>query len=104
MGRGNPCAARGLRRRARAGRNLRSDPGADAAALRAMNLVLLPQASAELADAVEYYESEQAGLGERLWLEVDDYLRWIAANATLPRLRHGVYRRMNLKVLPYYNA
>jgi plasmid stabilization system protein ParE len=69
-----------------------------------MNLVLLPQASAELADAAGYYEGEQTGLGERLWLEVDDNLRWIAANATLPRLRHGDYRRVNLKVFPYYIA
>ena len=34
----------------------------------------------------------------------DDYLRWIAANATLPRLRPGDYRRVNLKVFPYYIA
>jgi hypothetical protein len=34
-------------------------------------------------------------------LEVDDYLRWIAANGTLPRLRHGDHRRVILKVFPY---
>ena len=28
----------------------------------------------------------------------------IAANATLPRLRPGDYRRVNLKVFPYYIA
>ncbi len=69
-----------------------------------MKLILLPETSAELADAVEYYEGEEAGLGERLWWEVDDHLRWIAANATLPRLRPGDYRRVNLKVFPYYIA
>jgi len=69
-----------------------------------MRLILLPQASGELADAVEYYEGEEAGLGERLWLEVDDHLRWIAANPTLPRLRPGDYRRVNLNVFPYYLA
>ena len=69
-----------------------------------MRLILLPQASGELADAVEYYEGEEAGLGERLWLEVDDHLRWIAANPTLPRLRPGDYRRVNLKVFHYYIA
>ena len=36
--------------------------------------------------------------------EVDDHLRWIAANPTLPRLRPGDYRRVNLKVFPYYIA
>ena len=69
-----------------------------------MKLILLPEASSELADAVEYYEGEEAGLGERLWREVDHHLRWIAANATLPRLRPGDYRRVNLKVFPYYIA
>ena len=69
-----------------------------------MKLVLLQPVSAELEAAVEYYEAEQAGLGERLWLEVDHHLRWIVANATLPRLRRGDYRRVNLKVFPYYIA
>ncbi len=69
-----------------------------------MNFILLPQASREVADAVEYYEGEEAGLGERLWREVDDHLRWIAANGTLPRLRPGDYRRVNLRVFPYYIA
>jgi plasmid stabilization system protein ParE len=69
-----------------------------------MTLILLPQATNELADAVEYYENEEAGLGARLWGEVDEYLSWICANATLPRQRPGGYRRVNLKVFPYYIA
>ena len=69
-----------------------------------MKLAVLPQASAELAEAVEYYEGEQAGLGERLWLEVDEHLQWIAENPLLPRLRPGDYRRVNLKIFPYYVA
>ncbi|NBV33512.1 MAG: DUF4160 domain-containing protein [Proteobacteria bacterium] len=32
-----------------------------------MKLVILPQASLELQEAVEYYEAEQSGLGERLF-------------------------------------
>lgn len=69
-----------------------------------MNLVLLPQASAEWAEAAEHYETRQARLGKRLWLEVDAHLRWIAGNATLPRVRPGDYRRVNLKIFPYYIA
>ncbi|XHR30408.1 MAG: type II toxin-antitoxin system RelE/ParE family toxin [Chthoniobacteraceae bacterium] len=69
-----------------------------------MNLVILPQASAELKEAVEYYEAEQAGLGGRLWCELDLHLQWITENPTLPRLRSGDYRRVNLKVFPYYVA
>jgi len=67
-----------------------------------MNLVILPQASAELQEAVEYYEAEQSGLGERLWYELDWHLQWITQNSTLPRLRPGDYRRVNLKVFPFY--
>ena len=69
-----------------------------------MKLVILSQASDELQDGVEYYEGEQLGLGERLWDEVDVALRWIEENSTLPRLRSGGYRRINLKVFPYYIA
>ena len=69
-----------------------------------MRLVILPQASEELRDAVEYYEAEGFGLGERLWTELLRYLRWIAENPTLPRLRPGNYRRVNLEVFPYYVA
>jgi plasmid stabilization system protein ParE len=69
-----------------------------------MRLVILPHASLELREAIEYYESEQAGLGERLWDEFDKHLSWIAENALTPRLRSGDYRRVNLRVFPYYIA
>ena len=69
-----------------------------------MKLVILPQASLELQEAVEYYEAEQSGLGERLWDEFDQHLGWILENFGLPRMRSGDYRRVNLKVFPYYIA
>jgi len=70
-----------------------------------MNLVILPQAAAELRDAIEYYEGEQSGLGKRFWGELETHLRWITQNAALPRLRkNGDYRRVNLKIFPYYVA
>lgn len=69
-----------------------------------MKLVILPQASDELREAVEYYEAEQSGLGERLWRELDLHLQWITENPTLPRLRSKDYRRVNLKAFPYYIA
>jgi hypothetical protein len=58
----------------------------------------------EVRDAVEYYEAERAGLGDRFWCEVDSQIRWILRNAELPRLRPGDYRRVNLSVFPYYIA
>ena len=63
-----------------------------------------PDAVRKEEKAVEYYEAERPGLGDSFWQEVDAHLRWILANPTLPRLRPGDYRRVNLKVFPYYIA
>ena len=67
-----------------------------------MNVRHLPLVSEELDDAVDYYEKEQEGLGFRLWLEVESNIQWIARNPEIPRLRNGIYRRVNLKTFPYY--
>ncbi len=67
-----------------------------------MNVKFLPEARAELLDAVAYYEGELSGLGLRLWEEVDQYIAWIERNHEVPRLRPGGYRRVNLKIFPYY--
>ena len=67
-----------------------------------MNIKVLPEARAELQDAVAYYEGELSGLGQRLWEEVDHHIEWIERNYEMPRLRPGDYRRVNLKIFPYY--
>lgn len=67
-----------------------------------MNVQFLPEARAELQDAVAYYEGELSGLGLRLWEEVDRHITWIQRNYELPRLRSAGYRRVNLKIFPYY--
>ena len=69
-----------------------------------MRVVLLPQAAQEFEDAIEYYDEQQVGLGRRLRDEIDVHIRWIAQNPELPRLRAGGYRRVNLRVFPYYVA
>lgn len=69
-----------------------------------MNLVVLPQAANEFEDATDYYEQRQTGLGRRFRDEVDRHIRWIADNPDIPRVRKGDYRRVNLKVFPYYVA
>ncbi len=69
-----------------------------------MKKILLQQAFEELTDAIAYYEEQQAGLGLRLKDEVDQHVNWILSNATVPKLRSGGYRRVNLKVFPYYIA
>ncbi|HEX8372062.1 MAG TPA: type II toxin-antitoxin system RelE/ParE family toxin [Chthoniobacterales bacterium] len=69
-----------------------------------MNVRILRLASEELLEAVEYYEQEQSGLGEKLWREVDQHIEWIRLHPLIPRIRPGDYRRVNLKVFPYHIA
>ncbi len=65
---------------------------------------ILQQAFEELNDAVAYYEEQQIKLGLRLKDEVDQHVNWILDNSTIPQVRRGGYRRVNLKVFPYYIA
>ena len=67
-----------------------------------MIVEFLPQARSELHDGASYYEGELGGLGLRFWDEVDQHIAWITENAEVPRLRSGGYRRVNLKIFPYY--
>jgi toxin ParE1/3/4 len=67
-----------------------------------MSVKFLPEARDELLEAVAYYEGEVNGLGSRLWEEVDRHIAWIERNYEVPRLRPGGYRRVNLKLFPYY--
>lgn len=67
-----------------------------------MIIQFLSQAKSELEDAASYYEGELDGLGRRFWDEVDEHIAWITRNPEVPRLRPGGYRRVNLKIFPYY--
>jgi ParE toxin of type II toxin-antitoxin system, parDE len=67
-----------------------------------MIVEFLAEAKSELLDAVAYYEGELNGLGQRLWDEVNEHIEWIVANHEVPRLRPGGYRRVNLRVFPYF--
>lgn len=61
----------------------------------------MPEASAELYEAAEYYETKQAGLGWRFRNEVLEVCRSIAQQPLLWRERSGGYRRVNCPVFPY---
>lgn len=67
-----------------------------------MIVQFVSQAHSELLAAVSYYEGELSGLGQRFWEEVDAHISWIEMNHEIPRLRPGGYRRVNLKIFPYY--
>jgi len=69
-----------------------------------MTIRIVAEAKFELRDAVDYYDKQQPGLGRRLWPEVDEHISWISLHPDVPRLRSGGYRRVNLRVFPYYLA
>ncbi|MDI1249604.1 MAG: type II toxin-antitoxin system RelE/ParE family toxin [Lacunisphaera sp.] len=69
-----------------------------------MTIRVVPEARLELRDAVDYYEKQQSGLGRLLWREADEHILWVSLNPEVPRLRPAGYRRVNLRVFPYYIA
>ena len=69
-----------------------------------MSLAFLLEASSELYEAAEYYESKEAGLGRRFRDEVLEVCRLIVQQPVLWRERRGGYRRVNCPVFPYYVA
>lgn len=69
-----------------------------------MILRILDDATAEFADAIAHYEDIESGLGVRFRQDVQAIANWIERYPELPSLRPSGYRRVNLKVFPYYVA
>jgi plasmid stabilization system protein ParE len=69
-----------------------------------MTLIVLDDAEDEFREAVLHYESITPDLGKRFKEEVFVYVSWIIQNPISPRLRPRGYRRVNLRVFPYYIA
>jgi len=67
-----------------------------------MKVIILEQALEELHDAIDYYEEKQNGLGLKLKEEIETHVNWILQNPEAPRERAKCYRRVNLKIFPYY--
>jgi plasmid stabilization system protein ParE len=67
-----------------------------------MTITFLPEAQSEFLDAISHYEEARPGLGQRFKDEVDRTLLWLAEHPEHCRLRPGGYRRMNVRVFPYY--
>jgi toxin ParE1/3/4 len=69
-----------------------------------VKLEILDEAGEELHEAIAFYEDLEPRLGLRLKEEARQVIQWIENNAFLARLRPKGYRRVNLKVFPYYIA
>jgi len=67
-----------------------------------MIIRFVEEAQREFLEAISDYEEARAGLGQRFKDEVDRCVLWIADHPELYRLRPGGYRRINLRVFPYY--
>ena len=67
-----------------------------------MKLTFLREAELEFLATISHYEIEQPGLGRRFKEEVDRSLRWIAMSPEVCWERPGGYRRLNLRIFPYY--
>ena len=69
-----------------------------------MTVITLGEAEQEFTKSVDYYESNEAGLGARFRDEVAEAVQRIENNPELPRLRPKGYRRVNLRAFPHYVA
>lgn len=67
-----------------------------------MTIRFVEEAQREFLDAISVYEEARAGLGPRFKDELDRCVLWIADHPEIYRLRSGGYRRINLRVFPYY--
>ena len=66
-----------------------------------MILEFLPEASAELFEAADYYKSKPAGLGRRFRNEVLEVCGFIVQQPLLWRERTGGHRRVDCPVFPF---
>ena len=69
-----------------------------------MNIKFVDEAGFEFLDAISYYEEQQAGLGRRFKVEVERTLLWLVEHPEVYPLRPNAYRRLNLRIYPYYIA
>jgi len=66
-----------------------------------MNFRFHPQALAEFEDSVLYYESQQAGLGERFASSIESAIESIVARPALWPVLEAPVRRCLARVFPY---
>jgi plasmid stabilization system protein ParE len=69
-----------------------------------MTLIVLDAAEREFNASVDYYESREPGLGVRFRTEAESVFDRILRTPELPRLRRGLYRRVNFPAFTHYAA
>ena len=67
-----------------------------------MKITFIEKANGEFFAAVDYYDSQEPGLGHRFEAEIDRAPLWLRGHHHVCPLRRGIYRRMNFRIFPYY--
>ena len=67
-----------------------------------MKISFLRESERESLETVSYYGEIRPDLGRRFKEEVDRSLLWIGDRPEVCRLRPGGYRRINLRIFPFY--
>ena len=67
-----------------------------------MTIRFVEEAQSEFLETLSGYEAARRGLGQRFKDELDRCVRRIADHSEYYHLRPGAYRRINLRVFPYY--
>ena len=81
------------------GKRLKDEFAADSMVLR--NLVILPEAEQDAAQAYIWYEEREPGLGEEFLRCVDACAQFIQRNPEMYRVVHENYRRGVVRRFPY---
>ena len=67
-----------------------------------MRIRFVEEAGYELLDVISRYEQQQPGFGRRFKVEIEHTLLWLSSHPEACRLRPLGYRRLNLRIFPYY--
>ncbi|QZZ23555.1 type II toxin-antitoxin system RelE/ParE family toxin [Leptothermofonsia sichuanensis E412] len=65
------------------------------------NLIILPEAEQDVAQAYTWYEEQEFGLGEEFLRCVDACIQFIRRNPEMYRVTHESYRRAVVRRFPY---
>lgn len=67
-----------------------------------MRIRFVDEAGLEFLEGISFYQAQQPELGHRFKAEVEQSTLWLAKHPDACKLRAGGYRRLNLRVFPYY--
>jgi plasmid stabilization system protein ParE len=67
-----------------------------------MRISFVAEAKREFLEIISYYQTQEAEVGRRFKVEVEQSSLWLSTHAEACQLRPRGYRRFNLRIFPYY--